>query len=358
MTFKADKTILQNALTQLSPFLEKKDLKAPTSNYYFKIDNCILTLAATDYNFSLKLELTSIYDATDGEFLVNGNSLLSTIKRLKNGEVEFNLKGDELEIKQGRSKLKLQTLSTESYPNININENLNSINIDSNILLGAIQKCLFSVATNSPKYELNAMLIEFGKSLNVVATDTRTLAICKNDLSSDEDNQLLIPKNSLIEMQKIMIDECEYLFNDTYLQIKGKDLVFTTKLINGKFPDYKRVIPSETTYNFSIPTNELIDNIKLITAIEDLVKITFSEDSILLETGEGKLTNSTEIKLTQKCTEPITIRVSATQLLNALNNVENMLFELGINDPKLPFIIKDKNFTVINMPYIEVNKGE
>lgn len=358
MTFKADKTILQNALTQLSPFLEKKDLKAPTSNYFFKIDNCILTLAATDYNFSLKLELTSIYDATDGEFLVNGNSLLSTIKRLKNGEVEFNLKGDELEIKQGRSKLKLQTLSTESYPNINITENLNSINIDSNVLLGAIQKCLFSVATNSPKYELNAMLIEFGKSLNVVATDTRTLAICKNDLSSDEVNQLLIPKNSLIEMQKIMIDECEYLFNDTYLQIKGKDLVFTTKLINGKFPDYKRVIPSETIYNFSIPTNELIDNIKLITAIEDLVKITFSEDSILLETGEGKLTNSTEIKLTQKCTEPITIRVSATQLLNALNNVENMLFDLGINDPKLPFVIKDKNFTVINMPYIEVNKGE
>ena len=358
MTFKADKTILQNALTQLSPFLEKKDLKAPTSNYFFKIDNCVLTLAATDYNFSLKLELTSIYDATDGEFLVNGNSLLSTIKRLKNGEVEFNLKGDELEIKQGRSKLKLQTLSTESYPNINITENLKSIDINSNILLGAIQKCLFSVATNSPKYELNAMLIEFGKSLNVVATDTRTLAICKNDLSSGEDNQLLIPKNSLIEMQKIMIDECEYLFNDTYLQIKGKDLVFTTKLINGKFPDYKRVIPSETTYNFSIPTNELIDNIKLITAIEDLVKITFSEDSILLETGEGKLTNSTEIKLTQKCDEPITIKVSATQLLNALNNVDNMLFDLGINEPKLPFVIKDKNFTVINMPYIEVNKGE
>lgn len=358
MTFKADKTILQNALTQLSPFLEKKDLKSPTSNYYFKIDNCVLTLAATDYNFSLKLELTSIYDATDCDFLVNGNSLLSTIKRLKNGEVEFNLKGDELEIKQGRSKLKLQTLSTESYPNINITENLNSININSNVLLGAIQKCLFSVATNSPKYELNAMLIEFGKSLNVVATDTRTLAICKNDLSYDEDNQLLIPKSSLIEMQKIMLDECEYLFNDTYLQIKGKDLVFTTKLINGKFPDYKRVIPSETTYNFSIPTNELIDNIKLITAIEDLVKITFSEDSILLETGEGKLINSTEIKLTQKCDEPITIKVSATQLLNALNNVESMLFDLGINEPKLPFIIKDKNFTVINMPYIEVNKGE
>lgn len=359
MTFKADKTILQNVLTQLNPFLEKKDIKAPTSNYYFKIDNCLLTLAATDYNFSLKLELTSIYDSTDGEFLVNGNSLLSIIKRLKNGEVEFNLKGDELEIKQGRSKLKLQTLSTDTYPNIDLDDKvMKSINVDSNVLLTAIKKCLFSVAVGNPKYELNAMLFNFSDSLNVVSTDTRTLAVYTENIKFEDFAQVLIPKTSLIEMQKIILDKCEYFYNDTYFMIKSQDLVFTTKLINGKFPDYKRVIPSSTTHNFLIPTNDIIEAIKIVTAIEDLVKITFSEDNILIEAGEGKLINSTEINLVQKCSEPVQIKVSANQFLNALNNIDSVSFNLGINAHNLPFVIKDKNFTVINMPYIEVNKGE
>ena len=359
MTFKIDKTILQNVLTQLNPFLEKKDIKAPTSNYFFKIDNCVLTLVASDYNFSLKLELTSIYDSTDMEFLVNGNSLLSIIKRLKSGEIEFNLKGDELEIKQGRSKLKLQTLDTKTYPNIELDDSkMKSINIDSNVLLTAIKKCLFSVASNNPKYELNAMLFNFTDSLNVVATDTRTLAVYNTDVNFAEQSQILVPKTSLIEMQKIILDKCQYLYDDTYLKIKSDDLVFTTKLINGKFPDYKRVIPQSTKHTFKIPTSEIIESIKLVTAIEDLIKITFSEDNILIESGEGKLINSTEIKLVQKCNESIYIKVSANQFLNALANVESDLFELGINEHNLPFIIKDKNFTVINVPYVEVNKGE
>jgi len=357
MTFKADKTILQNVLTQLNPFLEKKDIKAPTSNYFFKIDNCVLTLAATDYNFSLKLELTSIYDSTDGEFLVNGNSLLSIIKRLKSGEIEFNLKGDELEIKQGRSKLKLQTLETKDYPKIDLDDTkMKSIDINSNVLLTAIKKCLFSVPVGNPKYELNAMLFNFSDSLNVVATDTRTLAIFNDNIKFDDFAQILIPKPSLIEMQKIILDKCDYFYNDTYFMIKSQDLIFTTKLINGKFPDYKRVIPQSTKYTFNVPTSEIIDSIKLVTAIEDLVKITFSEDNILIESGEGKLINSTEIKLVQKCNEPIHIKVSALQFINALGSVESELFELGINEHNLPFIIKDKNFTVINMPYIEAIK--
>lgn len=358
MTFKIDKTILQNALTQLNPFLEKKDIKAPTSNYFFKIDNCILTLCATDYNFSLKLELTSIYDSTDGEFLVNGNSILSIIKRLKSGEIEFNLKGDELEIKQGRSKLKLQTLDTVTFPQIEIKDNMQVVDIDLNKLFVAIKKCLFAVAVGNPKYELNSMLFNFSDTLNIAATDTRCLSVFTENVGFENHSQILVPRFALIEMQKIILTECELSFNDTYLMIKSDNLIFSTKLISGKFPDYKRVIPSSTKYTFNVPTTEIIENIKIVTATKDLVKITFSEDNILIESGEGKLINSTEIKLVQKCNESIYIKVSANQFLNALSNVESELFELGINEHNLPFIIKDKNYLVINMPYIEQNKGE
>ena len=314
---------------------------------------------ASDYNFSLKLELTSIYDSTDGDFLVNGNSILSIIKRLKSGEVEFNLKGDELEIKQGRSKLKLQTLDTKTYPNIELDDSkMKSINIDSNVLLTAIKKCLFSVASNNPKYELNAMLFNFSDSLNIAATNTRCLSVFTENVGFENHSQILVPRFALIEMQKIILTECELSFNDTYLMIKSDNLVFTTKLVSGKFPDYKRVIPSSIKYTFNVPTDEIIEAIKIVTATKDLVKITFSEDNILIESGEGKLINSTEIKLVQKCNESIYIKVSANQFLNALANVESDLFELGINEHNLPFIIKDKNYLVINVPYIEVNKGE
>jgi DNA polymerase III subunit beta len=178
MTFKIDKTMFQDALTRLNPFLEKKDVKSAVANYFVKVDNCILTLCATDYNFSLKLELTSAYDPSDGEFLVNGNDLLTIIKRLKSGEIELTLKGDELSIKQGRSTLKLQTLSTRDYPSIDIKEDdMKAINISGSVLYGAIKKTLFSVDSNNPKYELNAMLFDFNKSLKIVSTNTRALSI-------------------------------------------------------------------------------------------------------------------------------------------------------------------------------------
>lgn len=357
MQFKIDKTIFQDALTKLNPFLEKKDIKSAVANYFVKVDNCILTLCATDYNFSLKLELTSIYDSLDGEFLANGNDLLTIIKRLKTGEIELTLKGDELSIKQGRSILKLQTLSIREYPNIDIKEDdMKAINIDGSVLYNAIKKTLFSVDSNNPKYELNAMLFDFNKTLKIVSTNTRALSVLDSKLEFEHETQILIPKAAIVEMQKIILNDCEILHNNTYLKVKSKDMVFTTKLINGRFPDYGRVVPQSYNYTFSIPTNELIDNIKLITALEDLVRITFNTDSILLESGEGKSISTSEIKLVQECKSPISIKVSANQLLNALNSTDSELFNLCINEHNLPFSIVSGDLLVVNMPYVELNR--
>jgi DNA polymerase III subunit beta len=157
-------------------------------------------------------------------------------------------------------------------------------------------------------------------------------------------------------MQKIILNDCEILHNNTYLKVKCKDMVFTTKLINGKFPDYGRVVPQSYNHTFSIPTNELIDNIKLITALEDLVRITFNTDSILLESGEGKSISTSEIKLVQECKRLISIKVSANQLLNALNSTDSELFNLCINEEILPFSIVSGDLLVINMPYVEINR--
>jgi len=354
MTFKIDKTILQNSLTQSSPFLEKKDIKNIASNYFLEVDNCILTICATDYNFSLKLDITSVYDATDGKFLVNGNNLLTTIKRLKSGEVMFTLKGDELTIKQGRSNLKLQTLSTNDYPNIDISENdMKYININNDLLYNAIKKTLFSVDSNNPKHELNSMLFDFSKTLKIVSSNTRALSVYDTGLEFENESQILIPKSAVVEIQKIILHECDIFHNETYLKIKAKDMIFTTKLINGRFPDYKRVISTSHNFKFKVPTNELIENIKLITALEDLVRITFDTDAILLESGEGKLISNAEIKLVQECKEPISIKVSSNQFLNALNSVDNELFDLCINANNLPFCVANGSLLVINMPYVE-----
>lgn len=358
MQFKIEKNILQEILTKLSPFLEKKE-KNVTSNYFFKLENGILTMAATDYNFSLKLELTSIYDYLDGEFLVSGNDLLSIVKRLKSGEVQLILKGDELSIKQGRSTLKLQTISTDDYPNIEVKDDtMTLVSIKNNVLYDAIKKTLFSVAVGNPKFELNSMLFDFNSTLKIVSTDTRCLSIYDTKSEFSNESQILVPRSAVVEMQKLILNDCEILFNDTFLKVKCKDMIFTTKLVNGKFPDFNRVVPTEHKHIFEIPKDEFMDSVKLITALEDVVKITFDNNSILLESGEGKSINSTEIQLVQNLSEPVSIKFSAAQLLNGLSAIDKDVFKIGINANNLPFSVIVDSLHIVNMPYIDVQKGE
>lgn len=297
MEFKIEKSILSESLTSLNNYVEKRDLKASTANIMVRIEDSLLTMYATDYEYGLRLEIVNIFDYTDGEFLVNSTNFLNTIKRLKSGEIHISLNGSNITIKQNKSKLNLEVLETETFPKFSINEDkMNKLEFYSNEVLKGIKDTLFSIDSNNPKFELQCMLFDFKQTgLNIVTTDTRTLSLYQSNIKIDKEIQLLVPKKAILEIQKLLNDKCSIFVDDTNMLIKTNDFTFHTKLINGKFPDYTRVIPNEYKYTFEVPTNEFIESLKLVTALETTVQIIFKNNAILIESATDKNKSETEI---------------------------------------------------------------
>lgn len=352
MQFKIDKQIFSNGLTMINPYLEKRDLSSVVANVLIKIKDSVLTLYATDYEYGLKLTITDIYEFTDCEFLVNGSDLLNIVKRLKSGEISLNVDGDVLTVKQGRSKLRLQTLPIEEYPTLMTRkESMNELNIDNQVLSNGIKNCIYSIDSGHPKVELQNLLLNIKDSITFVSTNAVFLTMVESDIKTKFDNELLISKKSVNEIQKLTaLNDFKIYFDDVHLIIESELFMFFTKLSNGKFINYKQVVPTDFKINIDIPKYEFIQSIKMVTAMDSEVLISIEKNKFIFEAGEGKNKSDTDIEFEFDIVEPVSFMCNADKLIESINNITGEVFTLRINDNELPILIESGNYKVITMP--------
>ena len=296
MKFTISKNIIENIVSSMQPFLNKKDSSSITSHIYMEVLNTNLLIKSTDYEMGCEAIVTNITDIIDGKSTVNGSNLLNIIRRLKDEDIIFEVIDNNLNIKQKRSNFKLPMYNANEYPDFVKLDNLKSLNINTINLINSIRKITPSIDNNNPKFELNGALIDIkSQKINFVATDTRRLAVSNLENISNEESQIIIPKKAIIEIQKLFLDEASIKYDDTYLVVSNNNYTFFTKLINGRFPDYERIIPNSLKYNFPLSKALLIEAIKLVTSIESKIKMTFNQDSIIFESldddSESKNTN-------------------------------------------------------------------
>ncbi|MGK0256079.1 MAG: DNA polymerase-3 subunit beta, partial [Arcobacteraceae bacterium] len=296
MKFTIPKNIIENIVSSMQPFLNKKDSSAITSHIYMEVINTNLIIKSTDYEMGCEAHVTDITDIIDGKSTVNGSNLLNIIRRLKDEDIIFEVVDSNLNIKQKRSNFKLPMYNANEYPDFVKLDNLKSLNINTIKLINSIKKITPSIDNNNPKFELNGALIDIKTDkINFVATDTRRLAISNLENVSNEESQIIIPKKAIIEIQKLFLDDATVSYDATYLVVSNKNYTFFTKLINGKFPDYERIIPKSLKYNFQLSKALLIDAIKLVTSIESKIKITFNQDSIIFESIDDDSESKTQM---------------------------------------------------------------
>jgi len=245
MRFVITKNVLENVIASMQPFLEKKDSSSITSHIYLEINNSKLIIKATDYEIGLESLIDNITDPLDGKTTVNGSNLLGIIKRLKNEDIILEATNNNLVIKQNKSTFKLPTYDANEFPSLNKSENLKELSMSTINFINSIRKITPALDTNNPKFELNGALLDIkSQKINFVSTDTRRLAVSFLQNINNDETQFIIPKKAIIEIQKLFLDEAKISYDDTNLVISNDHSKFFTKLINGKFPDYERIIPN------------------------------------------------------------------------------------------------------------------
>jgi len=354
MKIRANKQIIESILINLQPFLEKKDASQITSHILFKTQDNKCVIKATDSEIGLKIVTDNIAIEADGAFTANGKKLLDIIRILKEDEIILELLDSTLIIKQKNSKFKLPTFDPNAYPSFPSLDEKPKISLDSLALIQNLKKISPAIDTNNPKFELNGALINIkSDSTDLVGTDTRRLAIATIESSNSEELSLIVPKKAILEIQKLFLDQIDIFFDETNLIISNENYFFYTRLINGKFPDYQRIVPSTIKHSITLPKKEMLDAIKMITTISQEIKMTLREETIIFNSlSADNVEAKTEIELKTGLSEKFELSFNSKYILDFISQIDKNEFIIEFNEPSLPFIVKDNNFITIIMPIV------
>jgi DNA polymerase-3 subunit beta len=354
MKIRANKQIIESILINLQPFLEKKDASQITSHILFKTQNEKCIIKATDSEIGLKIVTDNILIEIEGSFTANGKKLLDIIRILKDDEITLELLDNTLIIKQKNSKFKLPIFDPSAYPSFPTIEDKPQITLDSLALIQNLKKISPAIDTNNPKFELNGALINIKTtSTNLVGTDTRRLAIASIPGNNSEELSLIVPKKAILEIQKLFLDKIDIYFDETNLIVVNENYFFYTRLINGKFPDYQRIIPSSTKHQIILPKKEMIDAIKMITTISQEIKMILSSDTIIFESlSADNVEAKTEIEINTGLSDKFELSFNSKYILDFISQITKNEFVMEFNETSLPFIVKDDNFITIIMPIV------
>ena len=354
MKISINKSVLETILLNTGAYLEKKDLSQITSHLYISSNDEEFIVKATDYEIGLEFKTKNIKIIDSGVATANGKKLLDIIKILKDDEVVLETINDYLYIKQNNSKFKLPMFNPNEFPDFPKIEDKPKFDINSNQFVRNIKKIASAIDINNPKFELNGALIDIKNGLiNLVATDTRRLALVKIENASEDNFSLIIPKKAIGEIQKLFFDDIEIFYDQNTLIAKSDNFQFFTKLINGKFPDYERIIPKEKRFRILLNREKMVDSIKQISTVSNEMKITFKPNSILFESlNDDNIEAKTEISYNTGFQEPFIIAINSKYLLDFLNTINSSEFSIGLNEGNLPFILSDENFRTVVMPIV------
>ncbi|MFQ5609994.1 MAG: DNA polymerase III subunit beta [Woeseiaceae bacterium] len=252
MQLSAARDVLLKPLQAVIGVVERRQTMPILSNVLLVARDGELSVTATDLEVEL-VARTSVDVETGGEITVSGRKLLDICKALPDGaDINISVSGEKLAVRSGRSKFSLATLPAAEFPTVDDIKAGQTITVPQDVLGRLIEKTHFSMAQQDVRYYLNGMLLETGgKHLRAVATDGHRLALCQADLADADldEQQVIVPRKGVLELQRLMSGEggldIELGANHVRIQLDG--IRFTSKLIDGRFPEYERVIPEESS---------------------------------------------------------------------------------------------------------------
>ena len=254
MKCKLDRDTLIAPLQLVTNVIERRQTLPILSNVYLELKQGVMTLIGTDLEVEVSQEVSVAKEEANGACTVTARKLLDICRALPEGSIiSLSGQGERLKLQSGRSRYTLQTLSAKEYPRIEPTNWATRIKLPAATLRRLFEKTAFSMAQQDVRYFLNGVLLEFSdQQVVAVATDGHRLARteCAVEQEAGATQQAIVPRKAVLEMSRFLAgseEEITLEINPNHLRITRAGAVLTTKLIDGKFPDYRAVINQKLT---------------------------------------------------------------------------------------------------------------
>ncbi len=263
MKFTIERSHLIKPLQQVSGALGGRPTLPILGNLLLKVEDNTLSMTATDLEVELVSRVTLEGDFEAGSITVPSRKFLDICRGLPDAAViTVVLDADRIQLRSGRSRFSLATLPASDFPNIEDWQDDVALSLSQGDLRALVEKTQFSMANQDVRYYLNGMLFEVdGTTLRSVATDGHRMAVSQTTLVGEfENKQIIVPRKGVQELVKLL-DAPE---QDVTLQIGSSNIraevnnfTFTSKLVDGRFPDYRRVMPQSSNKTLEASCDEL-----------------------------------------------------------------------------------------------------
>ena len=367
MKLTIDRNALMRALSHVQAVVERRNTIPILSNILLEAEGDKLSMTATD----LDIEATDAAEAKvkkAGSITAPAQTLFDVVRKLPEGsEVALDLSEGRLSISAGRSKFALPTLPASDFQTMAREDAPVKFEMEAAELRRLIDKTRFAISTEETRYYLNGIYLHHAKGakgnvLRAVATDGHRLALAEGEApkGSDKLKGVIVPRKAVAEVRRLLDDAPEKIMveaSDSKIVFRIGDAVLTSKLIDGSFPDYQRVIPKNNNRIMLVDTKAFkaaVDRVATVSAERSRsVKLSVSPGKLMLAVSHSESGHGAEDLEVSYDSEALEIGFNAKYLLDVAGQIESEETRVEFNDAASPARVidaKDAGAEYVLMP--------
>ena len=357
MKLTIERSALLRALGHVQSVVERRNTIPILSNVLLRAEDGSLALSATDMDIEMVASVAG-QAARAGATTVPAHTLYDIVRKLREGaQVELDAAGDKgsMTLRAGRSTFTLACLPPEDYPLMAGGELAHNFMLAAKDLRKLIDRTRFAISTEETRYYLNGIYVHAAQSnempmLRAVATDGHRLARMEIPLPEGAAGMpgVIVPRKTVVELRKLL-DEMEQdvavALSDTKIRFSFGATVLTSKLIDGTFPDYDRVIPTGNDRILEVeckPFAEAVDRVSTISSEKSrAVKLAVERGSLTLSATSAENGTATEEIEVSYSAQPIEIGFNARYLLDIAEQIEGEGARFSMADAASPTVVRD-----------------
>jgi DNA polymerase-3 subunit beta len=362
---KATRDAILKPLQTVAGIVERRHTLPILANVLMRKDGENVSFLATDVEIQIQTTASLGPGKDSGAITVNAKKLLDILRALPEGvEVTMAVANKKATIAAGKSRFALQTLGAEEFPTVNVNDKFTaSFSMPQKQLKHLFQMVHFAMAQQDIRYYLNGLLlVTDGSLVKVVATDGHRLAFCQAEVEGATlaRQDVIIPRKTVLELQRLLGDSDEPVLIDVaanQVRLRFGEVEMVSKLVEGKFPDYQRVIPSGYKKHVGVSREVLASSLARASILTSDkfkgVRLTLSPSVLKIQTTNAEQEEAIEEIEVDYDGEGLDIGFNVSYLQDVLGNLKNEKIQLDFGDANTSALVRmpeDESFKYVVMP--------
>ena len=368
MQFVVKRDILLRSLNFVQGIVEKKNTLPILSNVLLQLKDKKLSIVATDLDIVFYDEIIEVKTIKEGSTTTSAAILYDILRKISsNAELNFDLKSEnKLSLKSENADFNLLCLPTDNFPSFADEFEGQEINLNNRRFLKLLNKTRISISNDDTRHYLNGIFLHLTEAhgrnfLTGVATDSHRLSSSSLEIENSRDfSPLILPRKTVFQLCSLLTETTNQLImqtSDNKIKFTLGNIKLISKVIDGKFPDYKKVVPTSNDKTLVVSSKDFIASIERVASVsldrKEGVKLVINKDQVQLSVNSANSGEGNEKIKAEFSSEDLNISFNSKYLIDIASEVEDKNIKLNLKDSVSPVLIEDisdKNSYYVIMP--------